>query len=283
LIICYQDYNNRLHAKQRSAIDAGEIAYILPQGNEHSSLLQAVCLFNNLNSIVHIYCSQQLIDSMQAYSNEHLKYHNINDENVVIEGNIIVTYGLGALHFIKQHIPVVIMGPMGLGGWIEPENFTFLSDNGFMGRPGGTLWEPAPLPVFLEELYAVQNAKHLHRLLHATSELAHTLPYRPFSELEAIKKALKEKAEQLYDPAKKWDLCPALASNMYFVTENNTVYLRRKRMNDTVLSVSATDFVFLKQIDGTKNMHALHELSGMNESDFWEVIIDLVQLKAIVY
>jgi hypothetical protein len=187
---------------------------------------------------------------------------------------------LGALYFIRQGIPVVIAGPHGLGGFVTPDNFAYLDREGFLGRPGGGSWEPIPPAVFMDEVISVKYFSGLEEILEKNRVLAEQLPYIPSSALPGLKADLHAHLAKLGSEIEKWELVPSLASNLLFVRRNDKVHIARRQLNDTIASLD--DPTFFTFIDGLNNFKQVYALSGMEESDFWELINTMIGQKIIL-
>jgi hypothetical protein len=282
-IFTYEDYDNKLTFVLLPFSEKLKITYFLPVRGSLECLLQAVSAFNLMNAEIEIYCHEHLIGKVREYSNEHLSFRHLESGVTEIPANVIVTYALGALYFIKQRMPVMIIGPNGLGGWVTPENFPYLQRDGFMGRPGGELWERIPSFVVMEELLSIKNCTNLDDILRKNSELADRLPYVPRSKTGDVLEELSYRQSLIYSEKDKWLLKPTIATNIRFVQDSGTVYVRREYINDTIASFEASDFGFFKSINGKHDFQQLYQTSNMEQDDFWELVYALIEKKIISF
>lgn len=283
MIFTYEDYEDALNFTRLPFSERLKIAYILPVRGGIECLLQAVSVFNLLNAEIQVYCPEDLIDRVRGYSNDHLFFHSTGSGVREMAANVIVSYALGVLYFIKQEIPVVIIGPNGLGGWVTPENFTYLEREGFMGRPGGELWERVPPFIVLEELLSIKNCNDLNAVLGKDRELADRLPYVPRRKAAGILEELSYRQTLIRDEKARWQLKPAIAGNILFVRDSGTIYVRREYINDTIASFEAADFDFFKNINGRQDFRQLFEGANMDPDDFWDLVHALLEKKIIYF
>ncbi|KAA2239411.1 hypothetical protein F0L74_24730 [Chitinophaga agrisoli] len=280
MIVSYNEYNN-ISVQHHPPEDKLILSYISPGGANMETMLHIISVFNIMSEEIHVYCPSYLITQVQEYSNAHIVLHNI-EMVPEIQTNIILTYGLDALYFLKQGIPLFIIGPYGLGGWVTPDNFPFLSREGFMGRPGGTRWEPIPAIMLKEELLVFKAAEDRAAIYEENSTLAAALPYLPASQAAALIDKIKARREDLDHHEKRWPLVPALASNISVVAENDLLYFRRLYINDTIATLPAEGADLLRLFDGMATFKEIYEQAAMEEADFWELIHALLDKKIIV-
>lgn len=289
IIKVYNDHNN-LQIKNATQLDDSlTLTYIqdTKSENELLNLLQVIAIFNQLNSaILNIYCDGYYFNILKDYSNEHIQFikKNTDDgEEMPIETNVIITYGPGAIHFLKRGIAVVIIGPYGLGGWVTLDNFAYLLKSGFAGRPGGTIGEYIPVQILAHELLSIKECKDLSSVLIANKEYADNLPYKPLSAANEIIEEDNALQEQLHHRERRWELQPFVASNILFEQVGKTIAIKRKHIHDTLCTISQEDMSFFKAINGKANCKCLFKDFQMDEDDFWETLYSLNEKKIILF
>lgn len=265
-----------------------ELLYIPAPGPMiYQQLMQIISLFNTINFVsLTIYCPAQYHSSLSTFANEHLRFvtdpqTKSKSERQSFAADAVITYGTGALHFIRQSIPVIILGPCGAGGWVTPDNFYYFLKNGFAGRPGGTLNEPVPQTVLAEEIDGFLSSADKEQTLMELQRFASAVDCLPLS--EAIREiSIKEQTHRYRDENQKWEQMPRIASNIRFVAQNDAIALTRSHINDTIATVDPEDAAFLRQMDGSISCRDLLERSGMNAPDFWQLLDQLSSKKIII-
>jgi hypothetical protein len=289
VIKLYNDHDQLNIKKKSDSNEPIEVLYVqeASTNKDMQNLLQIISIFNQLNSIVlFIYCDEDVADILQNYINEHIKLIKRVlgiGINISLETDVIITYGPGAIHFIKQGIPVVIAGPYGFGGWVTPGTLPFLLKNAFLGRAGGAMGEKIPIEIFAHELLSIKECKELTSVLDANKKYVDRLPYQPLSEAQKIINEHTVFHKKLHDSKTRWQMIPAVASNIVFEACGETIAVKRKEINDTLCTVSKEDMPFFKSINGKTNCEVLHKDSDMNEEDFWETIYSLNDRKIILF
>ena len=250
-------------------------------------MLKLISVFNQLSSLnFNIYCQENYIGFLENYTNEHIHFIKSgiqSEDGFFLEADIIITYGSGVIHFLKQKIPVLIIGPYGLGDWVTPENFFYLLKTGFMGRAGGILDEFIPVEIVAHEMLTIKDFKDLPSICKANKKLADKLPYKPLSSSPEIIAEYTALQKRMNDPQARWKLQPALASNVLFENNGETIIIKRRYIHDTLCSVSNEDMPFFQAINGTVNCKELNKISQMDEDDFWEMMYALNEKRIIIF
>ncbi len=289
VIKIYNDHN-QLKIKKDLHLDSSlKVVYIEDDENDNElqNSLNIISIFNQINSVdLFIYCNEKNIEIFRGYSNDDIQYIQKSadtNKKTPLEADVIITYGPGVLHFIKQLIPVIIIGPYGLGGWVTPDNFPYLLKSGFVGRAGGTFGEYIPAEIIAHELLTIKENKNLSSILNANKAYADSLHYKPISAANAIIAEATELQEKINHSQKRWKLYPIVASNILFEECNGTVAIKRKHIHDTLCTVSKEDVAFFNSIDGKTDCKTLFKVSEMEEDDFWETIYSLNERKIILF
>lgn len=249
------------------------------------NMLNVISVFNQLSSInLKIYCDENYITILKNYSNEHILFIEKDAQfEKTIAADIIITYGSGVIHFMKLKIPIIIIGPYGLGGWITPDNFPYLLKYGFAGRAGGVYEEYVPVEIVAHELLEIKNCKDLNSVLEANKVIAEKLPYMPLSSYNEIIAEQSPFYKIIINQEGRWQLQPNLASNIVFESAGDSVALKRKHIHDTLCTISREDLPFFQSINNATNCKELCKISQMNENDFWEMMYALNEKRIIIF
>jgi len=254
--------------------------------DELQYLLQVISLFNEVPSVaLTVYCSQKHYALIKDFSNEHIVFavRSIAHGLVTLSTNVIITYGPRVLHFLKQGVPVIVMGPYGFGGWVTAENLPYLPKNGFLGRPGGTAGEPVPAMLLVQQLLQLKQCENAPQLLALTQQLANHIPCRPLSKMDKVIEYETGLQRQLEDEDLRWRLIPRLASNIVFTENKTQVFIKRKMINDTVCVIAKDDKPFFERMNGETDCTKLYKLSEMSTADFWETVHSLKSRKILLF
>lgn len=254
--------------------------------DELQYLLQVISLFNEVPSVaLTVYCSQEHYVLVKDLSNEHIVFavRSVAHELVTLSTNVIITYGPRVLHFLKQGVPVIVIGPYGFGGWVTAETLPYLFRNGFLGRPGGATGEPVPARLLVQQLLQLKKCDNTPQMSMITQQLAEHIPCQPLSKMDKVIDDATGLQQQLEDESLRWRLIPAIASNIVFTEIKEQVFLKRKVINDTVCVIAKDDKPFFDRIDGKTDCITLYELSAMSEVDFWETIHALKNRKILLF
>jgi hypothetical protein len=283
-LIVYNDYQNlisvnRLPVKGRSL----SIACVLPEGDELEMALQSIALFNQSNEEIQLYCHKSIHVGISKYCNGTISLHPLGSGPLNIAAHVIVTHSLSSLYFLQMEVPIVIVGPNGLGGWVTPDNFTYLSREAFMGRPAGSLWEAVPYSLLLEELSCILECKELESILKKNKDLAEQMPYLPSSSVAQAADRANALRSAIRDEGKRWDLVPRIASNIKMIQENGKVFFQRNWLHDIIASIDQEDWPFFLHFTGENTFRQIYGVAAMAESDFWEVMYSLLDKDIIVY
>jgi hypothetical protein len=220
---------------------------------------------------------------LKQFANDHLSILLYEDKTVASAYHLVITYGSGALHFIKNEIPVIISGPYGFGGLVTTENFPYLRKNGFCGRPGGNFGEPVPLEIVRDELSVIERMEALSFNARNVRKLAENLSCKPLSAIGEIREQARVLYETLYDDRGRWELRPMLAENIQIVQKRPQILLRRAAINDTVATIQEGDLDLFRQMNGEHTCKHLLAYSKIQEAAFWKLIYALWDKKIIVF
>lgn len=286
----YEDFGQiRLCVAGQNKGQKLKILCLLPPGeNKVRLLLLVISVFNPVVGVeLSICCTAGEALLLRPFANDHLLFliqESCHFPEEPTDGyHLVITYGPGAVHFIRQNMPVVIIGPYGFGGLVTEENFAYLLKNGFCGRAGGCFREMVPSGLVQEELDAIGRMEGLESNTARVRRLVEGLSCTPLSALGDLVERSRLLYDSLYDEMARWDLRPLLASNIQIVHKQPQVLLRRAGINDTVAVVKEGDLVFFQQLDGGKNCRALLEYAKIPEIAFWKLIYALWDKKIIVF
>ncbi|NLR56937.1 hypothetical protein HGH93_02410 [Chitinophaga polysaccharea] len=282
LIITYQDYQERFKLVKQSEQENFSVSVVLPVGDEFDMLIYLLSLLNGIDINIKIFCSADLVIKAAEYSNMHIEFFDINCDEIIIGSDVVITYGLSVLYFVKKEIPVLIIGPYGIGGWVTPGNFMDLYSNGFLGRVGGELWEIVSPDIFKDELFLAKNNFDLEVILTENRNMANLLPYIPHSSSVLYIENRKNRLLVVLDNDKRWAVIPSLASNLRFIKSDQDVFIRRAHLNDTIAIISHSDSIFFDDITGENSFRYIFDKHDMSEDDFWGFIYSLIEKSIVV-
>lgn len=288
MVKVYNDHKGLKVEKNSESRNRLRVTYVQEQENdtELQNLLRIVSLFNQLNSIEpFIFCNQEYAEILNSFSNEHICFISQFAEGIpdTISTDVVITYGSGVLHFLKSQIPVVIIGPYGLGGWVTSVNFPYLLKSGFRGRAGSTSEEYIPPEIFAHELLSVKDCKDIDDVLVGNKGLADALPYPPLSDIDKIRAGHSAQMKKLNDQQARWKLKPRMASNIMFESIDEAIIIKRRHIYDTLCTIDKEDLPFFRAINGETTCRQLYKDAEMNEEDFWEMMHSLHEKKIILF
>ena len=95
-----------------------------------------------------------IIATVKRYSNEDLRFlpYNDSDPRYMEHCDLLLTTGETAVRALMNGIPVIVIGPSGIGGRVNDGNLEDLIRQGFNGRIGGTPNEELPLGLIHYEI-----------------------------------------------------------------------------------------------------------------------------------
>jgi hypothetical protein len=285
----YDDHEGLLIRPEHApGVSPKKIIYIsVDDPEETAHLLHVISFMNALPDLSFtIYCPAEQQDRLKTFVNDHISFiikKNKPRPGTVLPFDGVMTFGSGALHFLRQGIPVLIAGPYGWGGMVGPDNFPHLVKGGFMGRPGAVYGEGIPVSMVKEEWSSLQKIPDLPEVLEDVKKLAEGIGSIALSEADELVRQAKQLRKSLYDHEARWRLRPKMASNIELVSSGGLIYCRRQRVNDTVAVINAQRMNFLGKIDGEKDCAALYDCSGMTRSGFWDQLYILWDKKIIVF
>lgn len=285
----YDDHHG-LQIEAAAGADDFRVLYVsVDDAEEPADLLRIIAAMNPLTQMsVSVYCSQRSYTRVKDYANQHIRFVCKKEgrglrKPVVLHADLVITFGPGALHFIRQGIPVMIIGPHGFGGMVSPEFLPYLLRDGFMGRPGGAYGELIPAVVVQEELMHVKIGRPSPSSLQQLKELASELPFCPLSACDGLVSRTRQLQQRLYDKEARGRLIPKIASNVEMVQKDELTYVRRIYINDTLAVVNAKKLPFFHKIDAATDGAALYAQSSLSKDDFWKYIYTFWEKKIIVF
>lgn len=284
-LVSYFDYDDKIKVVYKPLENGtARLAFFsVPGANEFWQMLHVVSLLNAVAANISIYCSGKCLSALQQYTNPHIRLHDIDaiSGNAIIEANAVISFSPAAIYFIKQKIPVIIAGPMGIGGLVSPENFHHLSEAGFWGRPGGSAWENLPYKIFMHEWQSIKNQEEITQMTEACAILANNLSWFPAGSTGEVETQLNRQAGNIYSLSERGKITPSIAPDILFVYDNAQHIITRKPLNQVLGTTEDTGFFQL--FNGKNDLAEICTLSGMETEEFWETITGLVRKKIIIY
>jgi hypothetical protein len=269
-------------------VDDDSIAYYSPIGGDtKEQVLSIIKLFNKLLYInIIIYTSNEIYEYVSYFGNQNITfccYSNPND--ISIEASKIITYGYSARYFIQQKIPTIIIGPNGFGGWVTPDNISYLFKENFRGRPGGRLNEFLPHEIFVDEIMEIKENRHLDHILNENELIIDNYLKGFFiKNINSVITDTKLLHEYLISPTRRMFLKPKLVSNVNIFREGDEIIcVQRKIVNDVLFSLPESDFDFLEDLKNDLTCKELRDKHEVTTEEFWEMMIPLWELKAIFF
>jgi hypothetical protein len=287
----YNDYEG-LSIKFSPCIDEKKLKllYLSVSGSdEEHDLIRILSALNSLTEIdSSIACPGKWHEKLRPYANDNIRFipsdRGLKRYSAIgHEYNLVITFGPGALHFIRQGIPVLVAGTCGYGGIVNPDNFSYHLREGFMGRPGGKQGEPIPAGILQEDLSSLKLTPEMEGRLVNTKDLALPLDYKPLSKINESVAEAKLLKSRLFDEKVRWSLKPRLASNMTIIKKDELLYIKRSFINDILAVVNKQTFPLLDKMAGTLDFSALQRISNMEARTFWKYMYMLWQKKIIVF
>jgi len=271
-----------------------KIIYISVDDPEQTAhLLHVISFMNALPDLSFtIYCLEEQQNRLKPFVNNHISFlikktktwrlHN-SPPQATLYFDGVMTFGSGALHFLRQGIPVWIAGPYGWGGLVDTDNFPHLAKRGFMGRPGAAYGEDIPVSIVNEEFAFIQKKPPQPEALDQIKKNAEKVDSVPLSKAKDWIKQTRKSKRSIYDNEARWQLRPKIASHIALVGNNGVIYCQRQGIHDTLAVVNSLKINFLNNIDGENDCAALYKLSGMTISAFWTQLYTLWDKKIIVF
>lgn len=262
------------------------IVYYSPYNYDtKENVLNIIKLFNKLSTPITIYCSKNICNSVNIFSNDNIKiipYSHPSEIKII--ASIIISFGYCIRAFIKQNIPTIIIGSHGLGGWVTPDNLNYLLKDNFKGRPSGFNNENIPSGILIDEFVEIKEANNLEEILHENTLLL--LEYEESIYIDNEDNFIKRQNkiyEYLIDTNKRLNLIPMLASNVQLIKNGKHTIIQRKEINDFLFSLPESDLDFLEDLNNGISCKNLKEKHEMDEDEFWEIMISLWERKAIIF
>jgi hypothetical protein len=257
------------------------IAYVsVASRDELSQLISVVSVFNQLGTqVLYIICPTEFHGVLRQMTNDNITLISQVHANSIFV-HLVITYGSAVLHFLKLQIPVIVMGPKGLGGLVTAESFDCLYRRHFMGRPGAMAGEPVPMEILGEEMLSI---RHDQRELAELQRLAENTRVQSLAEADSIVEGIALHFHHIFDIRRRGDLKPRILSNIYFKKIQARALVIRSQLHDVLAQVDKQDLQFLKKMDGTISCTDLLAQSGMAEDEFWQTLYSLMYKKIICF
>ena len=283
IIVIYPEYDNiKVNYKHYSPRETLSILAVGGTGDdEYLNFLRLASLLNKIKGDIILTGTGPTINKMKDCVNAHIRLKDIRkwESSPSLDVHMVIGYGPGLLFFMKQYIPVMIVGPLGLGGLVTTTNFHALEKNGFNGRPGGRLWEEIPQSLYAEEFSELKS--WLPETFHKISELASASSFITASCAEEYLKNLSAHRNKIYDENERWNLIPKVCSNIMFGRSGNGFYASRKLLNDTLaMFEDVTFFSYLKQ---RRSFLEILKLLEEDPVDYWNFVYSIIKQNIITY
>lgn len=287
VIRSYNDFPNYQFSFEQVEKEPLHIACFFPEtSSDPRFIFQAISVINKLpNSRFSFYLSARNCEIFSPYCNDHIKIIPLDTEsNISISANLVITYGLNAIHFLRNKIPVLILGPHGIGGLVTPFNIGFLYKTGFMGRPGGGENERVLVELVAHEIGLLKDEKDIPRFLNENRVLADDLPINPLSKEILIQGEFINKIGGSYNnQSGRWELKPKLCSNMHISYLGDQLHIKRAYTSDTICTTGNEDAAFFMDLNGENTCRYLKEKYKMEEEEFWDGIDMLIKNQIILF
>lgn len=285
IVKSYDDFANCNFSVITDKNAALNICCFLPEVESNLEFIfQILSLLNKLpESSISLYLHKSLYESIAQYCNNHIcVYAYDQDKALSISTSIVITYGASVIHFLRNNIPVLVLGPYGLGGFVTSGNLPFLYQFGFMGRPGSNSSEVVPIEMLAHELCLFKEAVNLDEVLSRNKSIAEAYSINSLSEEKLRQKESCEKLHSFYnDFVKRNSLKPILCSNLRLLYNNDQVFIERTYVNDTLCTLDRADAPFFHDLNGQNTCLDLQKKHGLNEEDFWDMMPSLLHKQII--
>jgi hypothetical protein len=285
----YDDHDG-LAIQRKGEDDSFSVLYIsVDDVSESMHLLQAISVLNWISQMsISIYCSKERYKEVKGFANDNIAFIlkgavSKHDAMLHEQFDLVMTFGPGALHFIRLGLPVILLGPYGYGGLVDPDTFPDLVRCGFLGRPGGMYGETIPAEIIQEELLFLKANRPSTETLEQVKKIAMGLPAKPGSESNSLIKIRKQLKKDLFNKATRGQFKPKIASNIKIIQKNDVSYVKRLYINDTLAELSPKKLPFFEKIDSSRNCIYLQEHSNMSREEFWRCMYMLWDKKIVVF
>jgi hypothetical protein len=289
LIKVYDDYGGLNIDRNTHFGVKPEILYISPDSErELDNLLRVVSIFNlTLRVSCTVYCSVRYQTILAEFANESIRFIYYGDSKWERfhdwRYHVVITHGSGAVHFLKQDIPVLLLGHYGYSGLITPGNFTFLKRDGFSGKAGGANDEKISAAMVIDEILSLKDRTGLDNILSENTKLAQALPNIPLSGIQTVWDRINQVEAIRNDETRRWGLYPKVSSNMELVEESEDLFIKRRGINDTLMTMKKSWIDWLLKMDGGCSCRFLYTSRQMQEAAFWNLMNLLSEKKIISF
>ena len=279
----YDDYESVSLKKIKTRRNKITVTFISSPGGEEelSFLLRVIAIMNKLPSINrNILCNEKHIGYLKEVINDGIRLV-AKEACTELETDIVLCFGSGTIHFLKSELPVIIIGPYGLGGYINPMNFQQLLGKGFMGRLGGVYGEEIPIDLLSEEIIEVKHNKELSseaKILKSEIQKLGFLDYRTMH-----KQVMNRQVNGILNNVKqRWQLNMKLASNIRIVQKGRIVYLIRESIHDVIASFTEDEAPFFQYLIDKRTAKDVFQIARISIREFWDMIALLWNKKIII-
>ena len=263
------------------------IAYYSPDGyDSKENVLNIIKIFNSLSSRnITIYTTEEIYKYVNNFSNSNIVFSCYKDPNeITISASVIISFGYCMRAFVEQKMPTIVIGPNGMGGWVTPENLSYLFRENFLGRPKGTYNELIPLSLFVDELMEIEEHTDMASLLQNNADLLENyLDKSTISKRDTSINDFQNTYIKITDTRQRLSLRPSLPSNVDLRKNGDTVIIQRRILNDLLFSLPESDADFLDDLKNNLSCKELQEKYELNADEFWDIIMPLWERKAIVF
>ena len=263
LVKSYPDYEGTEFILFKTEDNRLKALVFLPEEDlEIKYAFQVISIFNQLsNNNFSFFVNKELDIFFNQYCNSHITVIPLEESvSRTITTNLVITYSTRVIHFLRNKIPVFVLGPYGLGGLVTPANLPFLFKTDFMGRPGGSHNEYVPIEIVAHELGLFKDMKGMDALLDENKNIADAFPVNPLSKEIVIQTESQKKLEEVYsDSKKKNSLKVNLCSNMNIIYNGQNAIIQRRYLNDTLCVLDKEDTTFFKALDGKNTCRDLQK------------------------
>ena len=249
-------------------------------------VLEIVKLFNSIPSRnTTIYLSSNIFNKIKHFANDNINFNLYENSTALsVSASVIITHGYLARSVIRQKVPLVILGPYGLGGWITPENIKYLLKHNFSGRPGGNYEEVLPLEVFIDELVEINNCIHIQALLEENHKLQKQfLSKFPKTTIEEIIERLNSTFLRIQNTYERNSLRTYLTSNINIIENKGYLYAQRYVFKDLVFSLPINERKLITDLSFGLTCQELQKKHDMESEELWELLKYLYTKKVIYF
>ncbi|MEM8937937.1 MAG: hypothetical protein AAGC64_01165 [Bacteroidota bacterium] len=265
----------------------GPMIYFASNGYDTEiNVLEIIKLFNCIPSKdIIIYLDGKIFERINDFANDNIKFEVYKEpDDLNISVSVVLTHGYSTRAFIRQKIPIIVLGPYGLGGWVTPDNIGFLFKRNFKGRPGGNHGETIPLEVLVDELVEIKDCKDINTILQENERiLTKYISQFHYYSMEKVIEKFSTIFLKIMSPNERELLKPYLASNVKILENQEYTYAQRDITEDVLFSLPKDENEFVKDLNAQMTCSQLQRKYEMQPNEFWETIMFLWDRKAIIF